>query len=350
MSDDFGPRPEFAWLLVERFIVDEAYQRKIESPRSRKLIAKIAKNFNWDDFGTVSVSPREGGWYAVREGQHRIEAAKIRKIPLVPAMMSSALSVRDEARSFVNQNTDRVPVDVFTLHRARLVQGDDERANRIDDLVREAGLVIPSSQPNRITIKAGEVVCINVLGMLLDRYDWATALAALQSVATAYRGEVYGIRAPFLLVAAKLLSAGEADQAALASAFAQSAAAELFAQSGELGQRNVASARIAKLTEILRERLRPRRWPSENPIPQLPDQPKEVMPYEPDELVEPVHNASAPVIDAGADIHPSNTSKAPSVVPRYVRPQMPIIDRPQFSPDDPWTFKRPDDADRMKRR
>lgn len=303
MSKDFGPLPLPCFLPVERFIVDEAYQRKIASQRSQKRIEKIVENFCWADFGAVYASTREGGNYALTDGHHRIEAVRrighdyIRN---VPAILMGGMTIEAEAKSFVHVNRDRVSVDTFTLHRANVL-ASDARACQIDRLARETGLVIPPHQPNRKTINAGEIVCLNVLGMLLDKYDWPIAVDAVQSVATAYRDEIYGIRAPFLIVAAKLLKDGEADVTSLVAAFRQSTAADLYAQSGPPGKRNIAPSRLDRIAEILRERLEleasRRKWASET----------------------------------------------------FNRPRIPIIDQAQF-PDDNWSIAPPTRDQLMGRR
>ena len=86
---DAGPEPDLAWLPVARCRVDSAYQRSILSKNSQALIGRISTNFRWAAFQAVLATPdpKEEGWFLILDGQHRVEAARRRGFPRVPAVV-----------------------------------------------------------------------------------------------------------------------------------------------------------------------------------------------------------------------------------------------------------------------
>lgn len=84
------------WLFVDF----EKYQRTFSRPHA----VKIAQNFNPESFGILKVAQRGNNRYAIIDGQHRWEAAKILKIPTVPCEIVPNSSAEKEAVIFTNSN------------------------------------------------------------------------------------------------------------------------------------------------------------------------------------------------------------------------------------------------------
>lgn len=140
-NSTLGPRPELSWLPTKKLSVSAAYQRSLDSDRSKKSIAKIAQTFTWPAFGAVVVCPTEGGWLII-DGQHRVEAARIRGIDTVPCIVLPDMSIAEQAQIFLSTNLTRVTVNVYALYHARLAAGE-ELAIEVKALCDRAGYSIP---------------------------------------------------------------------------------------------------------------------------------------------------------------------------------------------------------------
>jgi uncharacterized protein DUF6551 len=212
-APDPGPRPELAWLPVERLVIDPRYQREIDSRRSRAHIAKIAANFRWARFGAILVTPRGAaeagggrGWTVI-DGQHRIAAARECGFDLVPAVVIGSAGLAEQASAFVWANRTRVPMSAQALHRANLVAGDVE-AVTLDRLCRAAGVEILHYPMASAKLPPGKLVCVPALLKLLRRKGEAITGQAVALVAEAWREQPGALRSPLFAAAAEYLSEG----------------------------------------------------------------------------------------------------------------------------------------------
>ena len=181
-----GKKPVISWEDVCELQIDHAYQRAIDSPASRKMIKEIACNWNWDICNVLTIVDRgEKGLYVV-DGQHRLEAARLRgDVPLLPCIAMKCESREAEARLFVDINTARRGTTRLDKFHALCLMGDAE-ACAIQSLVSDAGLFIGKSP--RPT-KPGELCCITTLTRLYRQYDKSILSAALVTAAEAFRSE-----------------------------------------------------------------------------------------------------------------------------------------------------------------
>jgi hypothetical protein len=204
MSTDFGSKPELKWLPVDRLSVDHRYQRTLESERSQRLVARIAEKFRWSAFQAVlaTEAPKGGGWLII-DGQHRVEAARQCGIKAVPAVVVDAKSLEEQAAAFVQANTDRVAVNPFALHRAR-VQGGDPAAVAVNTLCKAAGVEIAPYPIPADKLKPGQTLALATIARL-PRLGEDVAALALKTVAGAYRDRGGALRAPVIQAVALLL-------------------------------------------------------------------------------------------------------------------------------------------------
>lgn len=144
----YGYLPAMEWLPIDSLIVDNKYQRTINSRRSQQNIQQIVKNFIWQKFTPVVVSKNQDETYSVIDGQHRLEAAKILgDIDELPCYIVDTADVREQARSFVSINRDRVSVNPFSLHKSLASAGEsidcyvDEFCQRVGIKLSENGQV-----------------------------------------------------------------------------------------------------------------------------------------------------------------------------------------------------------------
>ena len=137
---DPGPRPELAWLPVAMLSVEPEYQRTLDSRRSQDSVDRIAATFRWAKFGVVIVASKGEGWVIV-DGQHRVEAARRRKLGTVPCVVVPATSIAERAEIFLATNEKRVRINAFTLFWARAAAGEVKAVKTVQ-LSEACGLTI----------------------------------------------------------------------------------------------------------------------------------------------------------------------------------------------------------------
>lgn len=202
---DAGPRPELCWLPVDRLSVDQSYQRTIDTRAGQNLIGRIAERFTWSAFQAILACPDGGGGWFIIDGQHRVAAAKLCGIAEVPAVVVAAGGAAEQARAFIIANDDRVAVNQYAKHHARLVAGDPE-ALATDALCRKFGMSIPRYPIPSDQLKPGQTLALASFRTLPRRYGDAVAKEAFRIIAEAYRDKPGGLRAAFFAGAADWLA------------------------------------------------------------------------------------------------------------------------------------------------
>lgn len=143
--EKYGYLPAMEWLPIDSLTVDRNYQRNINSRRSQQNIKQIIKNFQWRKFTPVVVSKNEDNTYSVIDGQHRLEAAKaLGDIDELPCYIVDAENTRDQARSFVSINRDRVSINPFNLHKSLTAAGESVDCY-VDEFCQRIGIRIPDN-------------------------------------------------------------------------------------------------------------------------------------------------------------------------------------------------------------
>jgi hypothetical protein len=192
-----GTPPTLEWVALDRLEVDEAYQRSVEDPRSQKLIAAIARDFDWSLCLPLSCVRREGGQIMVVDGQHRLTGARMRSdIAHLPCVITSAPTVQDEAALFAKLNRHRRPLSGFEIWRAALAGGDAD-ATAANAIIEAAGLKL-AAHTNYSSWKPGQVGCIAGVVRAMKNYGPKPTERALIAIAEAYEGEVLNYAATLL--------------------------------------------------------------------------------------------------------------------------------------------------------
>ena len=162
-----GKKPVISWEEICDLKIDVAYQRAIDSPASQRLIKEMASAWDWGLCSVLTVSDRGDEGLFVVDGQHRLEAAKIRgDVSHLPCITAKLATREDEAKLFVKVNTARKTVTPLDRFNARCVAGD-EHALHIQRLVHDAGLKVAKSS---WTIKDGEIACVAVMARVFKEY------------------------------------------------------------------------------------------------------------------------------------------------------------------------------------
>lgn len=183
-----GNLPALQYLLPQQLKIDDSYQRAIDSSASQALIRKIAAHWNWDLCQPLVVARRETGDLFVIDGQHRLEAARLRgDIAQLPAVVVQYASSADEAASFVHLNQQRTPLTPLQIFHAAIASGDSQ-ALAIEAAIAAAGLRVGRSKQ----LETSPPMTINNIGGIINqwkRVGRAAASKALQVLATAFAGQ-----------------------------------------------------------------------------------------------------------------------------------------------------------------
>lgn len=275
-----GPRPELAWLPVDRLDVDEAYQRTIDRPASQRHIARIAANFRWAKFQVVIVMAKEGGRWEIIDGQHRVAAARAVGQPLVPAVVVGVTSTDQAAEIFASANRDRLGLSPQALFKGELLAGRPE-AVELKRLADAAGLELLGYAMAIKQVPPGKTAAIPSLRRALKTQGAAnlgSAIAVLMACWGRERGVLHGA---FFEAAARFLNEnGSAEELRRAL---EKLGPERWAATSPLGLGG--SGAIPLLVAGLRGALTPQRAAAAKPLaapePARPVVPRAAVPLRP---------------------------------------------------------------------
>ena len=180
-----GDPPTPAWIALAQMQVDPAYQRTIDSYQSRKIIAGMIREWNWNLCQPLVVTRRADNSLWVLDGQHRLEGARQRgDIPHLPAIVLSGITHAAEAETFVALNTERQRLGQGDIFAAMLVAGDPS-ARTVADLLAETGWQV-ARHSNTLRYKPAELACAPMLVTMVKRHGTAVARFALSTLRAAY--------------------------------------------------------------------------------------------------------------------------------------------------------------------
>ncbi len=192
LNKPLGNMPVMQFLRPSDLRIDPSYQRSAAGGDSQTLIRRIAQRWNWDLCLPLVVARRQGmigPVYFVIDGQHRLEAARVRgDIDQLPCVVLTYESVADEAANFVALNQQRKPLTKLDIFKAAIASGDKE-ACAIISAMEDAGLsVAPHANPT--SWKPGMVSNIAGIENAWRRYGETVTSVALRVLGQAYAGQV----------------------------------------------------------------------------------------------------------------------------------------------------------------
>lgn len=127
-------------------IVDDTYQR----PPHHEFVSREAERFDPTLIGTIDVSKRKNGDYAILDGQQRYLIMQIVGKTACYCSIYTGLTIAEEAGFFYKKNKDRNTMKPFYSFRARRVAGDPE-AIEINDIVEAEGFAFgPTSNEDNV--------------------------------------------------------------------------------------------------------------------------------------------------------------------------------------------------------
>jgi hypothetical protein len=179
MTDPIGiavqPSPMLQWIDIADMVVDDRYQRPINSGGYR-TVRSIAENFRWSCFTPVLLAPIEGGRFAVIDGQHRVHAALLCGIKAVPAMVVP-IAATEQATAFIQVNTARTAMSNYNLFKAGLAAGVPW-ALTAEKAVSDAGCTLMTFNPASNARKSGQICSVGLIrDMVLKGHARAVTIA-----------------------------------------------------------------------------------------------------------------------------------------------------------------------------
>lgn len=173
--------PIFESVDPRGLLVEESYQRDL-SPKSMKLIKKIATEWDWRKFKPPVVAFADGGLRII-DGQHTAMGAASRPdIARIPVMIVEATEVQDRAMAFIGHNRDRLTVTAMQMHHAAVAAGDED-ATTIEQVCDRAGVTLVRGAYGGRQWSSGETVAIGAICSLIDRRGAMRARQMLQVLA-----------------------------------------------------------------------------------------------------------------------------------------------------------------------
>jgi hypothetical protein len=184
-----GSLPVLQYCAPEQLLIDESYQRSLETGPSQALIRRSAIAWDWGLCQPLFVARRSDGGLYVVDGQHRLAAAVMRgDIAQLPCVVSHFDSATQEAAAFVALNQQRRPLNPLELFKAAVAAGDTD-ALLIKECLDKAGLRLASTTNNQ-QMKAGQVANIGGLQRCQRVYGAVVLETALKVLSRGYPQQV----------------------------------------------------------------------------------------------------------------------------------------------------------------
>jgi hypothetical protein len=191
-----GRKGGLQWIPVSKLRIDDSYQRPIDKA-GKNNIRRIIENFAWHKFAPIVVSPRNGGVYAVVDGQHRAVACALHGDILdVPCLVLSC-TPEEEAGAFATINGIVTRMHPQYLFRARIASGD-KGATAADEAAKAAGARIMPYPVAASQLKVGETLSGRTIEVELVRVGRAVVVAALELVTRTGSGNAGMLKASII--------------------------------------------------------------------------------------------------------------------------------------------------------
>lgn len=182
---DLGPEPRLEWVDITALVSDPAYQRRIDTLRSGRLIREIAETFNWRRYKAPTIADRHDGTFAIIDGQHTIAGARLHGgIPRLPCLIV-ATDRKGEADGFTACNEKRIKVNEFQLYHAKLEAGDPD-ALQIAAITLEANVTIPRYPVPSDKLSPRSTLAVMAIDAAMRRHGDGPVIHALRLLADAH--------------------------------------------------------------------------------------------------------------------------------------------------------------------
>lgn len=160
----------FAVVALDELHIDESYQRSLQNH-----VKVIARDWNPTKCDPLKINFREDGNFYVWDGQHRLEAARLRGIKYLLCDITVGLTQSQEAELFGCQGVGIKKPDPYDIFKANVCAGE-EIDTAIKDMCDIYDLVV-----NRNNKKAGNLSCLTLVRDIFKKgdekyFDWVLEL------------------------------------------------------------------------------------------------------------------------------------------------------------------------------
>ena len=196
---------ELAFIDLSDLYIDPRYQRPIGF-RGEKNIRQVIENFSWSLFSPIVVGRREGGRFAIIDGQHRAIAALTHGgIQKVPALIING-DEHDEAKAFAVINGAVTAILPTQIWHARVVAGDYD-ALLLQRCFDANGITVLRSPKPEAKMGVGETVAVDAFEKCFKKFGRPVFELALQTVVKTGGGNPGYLRSPLLQATCGVLHA-----------------------------------------------------------------------------------------------------------------------------------------------
>ena len=150
----------FAVVALDELHIDESYQRSLQNH-----VKIIARDWNSTKCDPLKINFREDGIFYVWDGQHRLEAARLRGIKYLLCDIVVGLTQSQEAELFGCQGVGIKKPDPYDIFKANVCAGE-EIDTAIKDICDDYDLLV-----NRNNKKAGNLSCLTLARDIFKRGD-----------------------------------------------------------------------------------------------------------------------------------------------------------------------------------
>lgn len=160
----------FAVVALDELYIDESYQRSLQN-----YVKVIARDWNPTKCDPLKINFREDGNFYVWDGQHCLEAARLRGIKYLLCDITVGLTQSQEAELFGCQGIGIKKPDPYDIFKANVCSGE-EIDTAIKDMCDIYDLVV-----NRNNKKAGNLSCLTLVRDIFKKgdekyFDWVLEL------------------------------------------------------------------------------------------------------------------------------------------------------------------------------
>lgn len=148
----------FAIIPLDELHIDESYQRSLQNH-----VKIIAKDWNPTKCDPLKINFREDGFFYVWDGQHRLEAARLRGIKYLLCDITVGLTQEQEAELFGCQGIGIKKPDPYDIFKANVCAGE-EIDTAIKNMCDDYDLLV-----NRNNKKAGNLSCLTLARKIFEK-------------------------------------------------------------------------------------------------------------------------------------------------------------------------------------
>lgn len=148
----------FAVVALDELHIDESYQRSLQNH-----VKIIARDWNPTKCDPLKINFRENGLFYVWDGQHRLEAAKLRGIKYLLCDITVGLTQEQEAELFGCQGIGIKKPNPYDIFKANVCSGE-EIDSAIKSMCDKYDLVV-----DRNNKKAGNLSCLTLARKIFEK-------------------------------------------------------------------------------------------------------------------------------------------------------------------------------------